>query len=325
MANRIITAATIIALLTPLAACGSIGGGGASEPEHRTMTIADTTTVPEHVTEESDVPITSDTFLLNTTAYPFSQVRLASGQWESKTSPTEHNEYWYPTVRNATASLPNVGTWRNHRIDATLTLVGWNGGSVSPIYQESKYEGQPNERIDLFWVNTTWRNDDLPAATIRNLGGIDHSKRVGCTWKMTFTDHNTGRRMPDTFTGVTGFNDLDGWENQPDLAFEGIQLGEGFTGAYHVRGAELKKYGSNGYVGYLHDSGYEADLNGAMQRKHRLAATWSGPSFTFTYDLGNPPDRQGGCRMTFGSPVSMSYPLYYDMNGGTDGPVQKKY
>ena len=96
---------------------------------------------------------------------------------------------------------------------------------------KSKYEGQPNERIDLFWVNTTWQNDDLPAATIRNLGGIDHSKRVGCTWRVTFTDHNTGRPVPDTFTGVTGFNDLDGWESQPDLAFEGVQLGDGFTGA----------------------------------------------------------------------------------------------
>ena len=129
------------------------------------------------------MPITSDTFVFTTSSYPFSQARLASGQWESKISLFDHAEYWYPTVRNATIGLPNVGTWRNRQIDATLTLVGWNGGSVSPLFQKSKYEGQPNERIDLFWVNTTWRNDDLPAATIRNLDGIDHSKRVGCTWR----------------------------------------------------------------------------------------------------------------------------------------------
>lgn len=171
-------------------------------------------------------------------------------------------------------------------------------------------------------MNTTWRNDDLPAATIRNLGGIDHSKRVGCTWRVTFADHNTGKPVPDTFTGVTGFNDLDGWEPQPDLAFEGVQLGDGFTGAYHVKDAELKKYGVNGYAGYLHDADVETNLNGIRQRKHRLAAAWTGPSFTFSYDLSNPAERQGGCRMAFGSPVSMSYPLYYDMNGGTNGPRQ---
>lgn len=322
MANKLITAATIITLLTPLAACGTNGGGLASTPEHRVTATATAANVPEYSIETSDVPITSDTFVFTTSSYPFSQVRFADGQWESKTSPSDHNEYWYPIVRNATISLPNVGTWRNRQIDAALTLAGWNGGSISPLFQKSKYEGQPNERIDLFWVNTTWQNDDLPAATIRNLGGIDHSKRVGCTWRVTFADHNTGRPVPDTFTGVTGFNDLDGWESQPDLAFEGVQLGDGFTGAYHVKDAELKKYGANGYAGYLHDAGVEDDLNGTMQRKHRLAATWAGPSFTFSYDLSNPAGRQSGCRMTFGSPVSMSYPLYYDMNGGTNGPRQ---
>ena len=48
MANRIITAATIIALLTPLAACGTSGGGLASAPEHQADTIADTQ-LPDHI------------------------------------------------------------------------------------------------------------------------------------------------------------------------------------------------------------------------------------------------------------------------------------
>lgn len=147
MANRIIAAATIIALLTPLAACGTTGG---STPEHRVTATAAAANVPEYSIETSDVPITSDTFMFTTSSYPFSQARFASGQWESKISPSDHNEYWYPTVRNATVSLPNVGTWRNRQIDATLTLVGWNGGNISPLFQKSKYEGQPNERIDLF-------------------------------------------------------------------------------------------------------------------------------------------------------------------------------
>ena len=56
MANRIITAATIIALLTPLAACGSIGGGLALEPEHQVRSIAVTNTIPVHKLENELVP-----------------------------------------------------------------------------------------------------------------------------------------------------------------------------------------------------------------------------------------------------------------------------
>ena len=93
MANRIITAATIIALLTPLAACGTTGGGLASAPEHRVTATATAANVPEYSIETSDVPITSDTFVFTTSSYPFSQARFASGQWESKASLFDHAEY----------------------------------------------------------------------------------------------------------------------------------------------------------------------------------------------------------------------------------------
>ena len=55
MANRIITAATIIALLTPLAACGTIGGL-ALETEHKATTIAVTNTIPVHKLESELIP-----------------------------------------------------------------------------------------------------------------------------------------------------------------------------------------------------------------------------------------------------------------------------
>lgn len=48
MANKPITAAIIIALLAPLAACGNIGGGLALEPEHQVRSIADTQ-LPDHL------------------------------------------------------------------------------------------------------------------------------------------------------------------------------------------------------------------------------------------------------------------------------------
>lgn len=58
-------------------------------------------------------------------------------------------------------------------------------------------------------------------------------------------------------------------------------------------------------------------LNGAQQVRHRLAATWTGPTFTYSYDLENPTGRTGGARMTFGMPVTRTQVLTYKANGGT--------
>lgn len=167
----------------------------------------------------------------------------------------------------------------------------------------------------MFWINTVGRNSDLPTQVIKALGGIDTSKRVGCQWTVNFT-YEDGTPVPDTFRGVTGFNDLDGWDAQPDLKFEGVQLVSGFDGVYKTRDAELATYGINGFAGAKHDSGPESNLDGKQQVKHRLAATWTGSSFTFDYDLQNPEGRDRGCRMTFGVPVTRTKVLTYDANGG---------
>ena len=71
------------------------------------------------------------------------------------------------------------------------------------------------------------------------MGKVDTSKRVGCSWTVEFTYADTGEKVPDTFKGVTGFNDLDGWDAQSDLKFEGVQLLSGFDGAYKRSDAEL--------------------------------------------------------------------------------------
>lgn len=85
-------------------------------------------------------------------------------------------------------------------------------------------------------------------------------------------------------------------------------------GAYKRSDAELGTYGTNGFAGIGHDAGDEAHLNAPQQSRHRLAATWTGSTFTFSYDLSNPAGRTDGSRMTFGAPVTRTAVLTYDKN-----------
>lgn len=278
--------------------------------------IADKTSkVPVHDLEDTDVPGQYRDFILDTTKVKFSDVKFENGAWLNAPMPESGDgaTAMFPLKIGASATLPNVGEWTDgsghtHSINAVISLHSWNGGSISQLW--TRVEGK-----DLFWINTVGRNSDLPAQVIKALGGIDTSKRVGCQWTVNFT-YEDGTPVPDTFRGVTGFNDLDGWDAQPDLKFEGVQLVSGFDGAYKTRDAELATYGINGFAGTKHDSGPESNLDGKQQVKHRLAATWTGSSFTFDYDLQNPEGRDRGCRMTFGVPVTRTKVLTYDANGG---------
>lgn len=279
--------------------------------------IADKTSkVPVHDLEDTDVPGQYRDFILDTTKVKFSDVKFENGAWLNAPMPDSGDgaTAMFPLKIGASATLPNVGEWTDgsghtHSINAIISLHSWNGGSISRLY------GQPSTSRDLFWINTVGRNSDLPAQVIKALGGIDTLKRVGCQWTVNFT-YEDGTPVPDTFRGVTGFNDLDGWDAQPDLKFEGVQLVSGFDGAYKTRDAELATYGINGFAGAKHDSGPELNLDGKQQVKHRLAATWTGSSFTFGYDLQNPEGRDCGCRTTFGVPVTRTKVLTYDANGG---------
>lgn len=282
--------------------------------------IADKTSkVPVHDLEDTDVPGQYRDFILDTTKVKFSDVKFENGAWLNAPMPESGDgaTAMFPLKIGASATLPNVGEWTDgsghtHSINAVISLHSWNGGSISQLWT---VEGGLFTRKDLFWINTVGRNSDLPAQVIKALGGIDTSKRVGCQWTVNFT-YEGGTPVPDTFRGVTGFNDLDGWDAQPDLKFEGVQLVSGFDGAYKTRDAELATYGINGFAGAKHDSGPESNLDGKQQVKHRLAATWTGSSFTFDYDLQNPEGRDRGCRMTFGVPVTRTKVLTYDANGG---------
>lgn len=283
--------------------------------------IADKTSkVPVHDLEDTDVPGQYRDFILDTTKVKFSDVKFENGAWLNAPMPDSGDgaTAMFPLKIGASATLPNVGEWTDgsghtHSINAIISLHSWNGGIISRLW--TRLDGQPSTSRDLFWINTVGKNSDLPAQVIKALGGIDTSKRVGCQWTVNFT-YEDGTPVPDTFRGVTGFNDLDGWDVQPDLKFEGVQLVSGFDGAYKTRDAELATYGINGFAGVKHDSGPESNLDSKQQVKHRLAATWTGSSFTFGYDLQNPEGRDSGCRMTFGVPVTRTKVLTYDANGG---------
>lgn len=277
-----------------------------------------------HDLEMNDIPADYRQFILNTTDTRLSQVEFEDGAWYKSTDPSSQG--MWPLRIGASLTIPSVGDWtdpsgKTHQISMTMRLKDWNGGSVSELY---RFDGHGNIVGDgRFWINTAYGSgySSLPAKVKAAMGGVDTSKRVGCSWTVEFAFTDTGEKVPDTFKGVTGFNDLDGWDAQSDLKFEGVQLLSGFNGAYKRSDAELGTYGTNGFAGIGHDAGDEAHLNAPQQSRHRLAATWTGSTFTFSYDLSNPAGRTDGSRMTFGAPVTRTAVLTYDKNAA-DASVQ---
>lgn len=289
-----------------------------SASSNGTVRLAATrTSVPSHALEDTDVPADYRSFTFDTTRTRLTDARF-DGNWTTTRDEAGGSIHW-PTRLGASATLPNTGTWTDpdgveHRINATIALKQWNGGNIGQL---NRFDGNGKIVGDgLFWINVVYDNTKVPASVRKALGGIDTSKRVGCQWTVSFT-YEDGTPVPSTFKGVTGFNDLDGFDARPDLKFEGVQLLSGFDGAYRTRDAELASYGTNGYAGIKHDAGDESNLNGAQQVRHRLAATWTGPTFTYSYDLENPTERTDGVRMTFGMPVTRTQVLTYKANGGT--------
>ena len=270
-----------------------------------------------HDLETDDVPGDYRQFVLNTTDTRLSQVEFEDGAWYRSTDSSSQG--MWPLKLGASLTIPSVGEWtdpsgRTHQISMTMRLKDWNGGSVSELY---RFDGHGNIVGDgRFWINTAYGSgySSLPAKVEQAMGKVDTSKRVGCSWTVEFTYADTGEKVPDTFKGVTGFNDLDGWDAQSDLKFEGVQLLDGFDGAYKRSDAELASYGTNGFAGIKHDAGDEAHLNAPQQSRHRLAATWTGSTFTFSYDLSNPAGRTDGSRMTFAAPVTRTAVLTYNRN-----------
>ena len=283
----------------------------------RTVTDKTSDGLTVHDLEMNDVPADYRQFILNTTDTRLSQVEFEDGAWYKSTDPSSQG--MWPLKIGASLTIPSVGDWtdpsgKTHQISMTMRLKDWNGGSVSELYRFDEHGNIVGD--GRFWINTAYGSgySSLPAKVEQAMGKVDTSKRVGCSWTVEFTYADTGEKVPDTFKGVTGFNDLDGWDAQSDLKFEGVQLLSGFDGAYKRSDAELASYGTNGFAGIKHDAGDEAHLDAPQQSRHRLAATWTGSTFTFSYDLGNPAGRTDGSRMTFGAPVTRTAVLTYDKN-----------
>lgn len=283
----------------------------------RTVTDKTSDGLTVHDLEMNDVPADYRQFILNTTDTRLSQVEFEDGAWYKSTDPSFQG--MWPLRIGASLTIPSVGDWtdpsgKTHQISMTMRLKDWNGGNVSELYRFDEHGNIVGD--GRFWINTAYGSgySSLPAKVKAAMGGVDTSKRVGCSWTVEFTYADTGEKVQDTFRGVTGFNDLDGWDAQPDLKFEGVQLLSGFDGAYKRSDAELGTYGVNGFAGVRHDAGDEAHLDAPQQSRHRLAATWTGSTFTFSYDLSNPAGRTDGSRMTFGAPVTRTAVLTYDKN-----------
>lgn len=273
--------------------------------------------IPHYTNDRQDVPAEYRTFVLDTTGTPFSKVVFDEGEWTRTTA--DDNNAWWPTAADAGLTIPDVGEWTDeagsrHAIDMRLELDEWNGGNVSEL---ARFDEHGNIVHDgLFWINNAYDNTKVPDETLKTLGRIDTSRRVGCQWTVTLLMADTGTPVPDDFKGVTGFNDLDGWDADPSLAFEGVELISGFDAAYTTPDAQLASFGENGFAGTTADAGDESDLDGAQQSRHRVAATWTGPRFTFGYSISQPAGRLDGSRMTFGAPITRLETLTYKLNGG---------
>lgn len=299
------------AALAALAALAAIAAPMAATPSAMAADI------PHYTNDEQDVPAEYRMFVLDTTETPIENVRFDEDEWTHTTA--EDNNAWWPTKPDAGLTVPDVGEWTDgsdvrHTIDMRLELDEWNGGNVSELGRFD--EDGRIVRDGLFWINNAYDNAKVPKATLDALGRIDTSRRAGCRWTVTLLMADTGAPVPADFKGVTGFNDLDGWDADPDLAFEGVELVSGFDAAYTTPDAQLQQFGENGFAGVIADAGDESNLDGAQQSRHRVAATWTGPTFTFGYSIQQPQGRLDGSRMTFGAPITRLETLTYKLNGG---------
>lgn len=189
--------------------------------------------------------------------------------------------YRYPVKPDAGLTIPNVGKWTDEdgttrQIDMRLSVK--EGDVIAFLPRKGR----------LWWrtVHTGKETGSIPYPDeVRSIWGTftPADGRYGATMTASFTYHDTGESVPDTFKGVVGFNDLDGRGDQPDLLAEGVELLSGFDGAYRLKDAELAEYGTNGFSGIKWDAGDESRMNESPQILHRLTATWSGSSFTFRY------------------------------------------
>ena len=307
MANRLITAATIIALLTPLAACGNIGGGVALEPEHQTRSIAVTNTIPVHKLENELVPYPYGNLSIDSiyahgwTADPVTVLDGFDKQesfWEwphtqEGNDGTGQNVLWYyvPQKTGARLKVNHIADYidadgASHVIDMILTV---------------------NSATKTAFASRLVQSSGVYMFSWATVGGV-----IDATATLTARDDISLAEVK----GTVGFTDLDGDPNQPNKdGSEGVELVSGFDGAYVRSDAHLMQSRPNRWSGIIDENSKPAGEHGL---KHYVGATFTGPEFRFKYFAAR---SLGGNFQPIQSTVQ--YPLYYDMNGGTGGPHTK--
>ena len=269
-------------------ALAALAFGAALALSPATATPAFAQEIPIHYLEDSDVPVSYRYFTLDTSSYPAEKVRL-NGKW--------HDVGWgfYPLSMSSSVTFPEVGMWtapdgREHPIDMTLGIVDWNGLCM---------QKHPSGSIWIY--NSAASNEHLiPAEVISALGHLSTDAQGNClsVLNVTFT-FSDGTPVPESFSGVTGFNDIDGKSGNPTIRHEHVGLDGGFDGAYLLRDHHLSLSGNGGFFGISEDAGDEMYLDSGVQPLHRLAATWKGGSFTFSFG-GN---QISDFHTVFGAPI----------------------
>ena len=264
----------------------ALGAALALSPATATPALAQE--IPIHYLEDGGVPVSYRYFTLDTSSYPAEKVRF-NGKWR--------DTGWlvYPLSMSSSVTFPEVGIWtapdgREHPIDMTLGIVDWNGFVIE------------RHSSNAIWIYNypEHAQSSFPSDVIASMGKIEADADGYChsTLKATFT-FSDGTPVPVSFCGVTGFNDLDGLDALPTTPGERVILASGFDGAYLLRGHRLEISNGNTFSGLVGECGDESELDSGLQPLSRLAVTWQGGEFTFTYGGHS----STSFHMTFGAPI----------------------
>ena len=286
------TLATIAALAMPgiamPAMADTASATDACTPYSRSEGVCPTGALPSHYLDDEDIPDAYKGFTLGTEKYSWNNA-VWDGNWTTPQIEDQYIRYIrIPTKDGASVRLPKVGEWTDpqgvkHDIDATITVVDRNGGVAG------NYNGS--------FALLTGRNGET---------GADSNLRYGATWKVAFTYSDTGKPVPASFKGMTGFGDLDGYGvSGGNPVSEGVELLDGFDAAYTVKDSHLARYGANGWMGAKDTNADQTDLSSSHAQQHILDAVFSGPNVTFRYTARS---KQFGT--VFGAPLTQAQLVY---------------
>ena len=191
---------------------------------------------------------------------------------------------YQPNKNGASLILHHVGQWRDSSgtqrwLNAKITVNGQNLGSL--VYYESQHK------------------------FLASYGKWDRHTSSRPYMDVTVDFLLDNGSTPQGLRGVTGFTDLDGGTSGYN---EGVELVNGFDGAYVRSDAHLARFGTNGWAGATDENENNADAHGM---KHYVGATFTGSSFRVRWSVASGQARGSGFQ-----PVdsTIAYRLTYNKN-----------